>query len=171
MNKGFFAECKTVEEVKNHYRKLAKQHHPDVNGGDVVMMQIINHEYEEAIRRLLAGDNLAQDKYEAEILDHEEYRAAVEAVILLEGITLELMGFWLWATGNTYPVRKELKAAGFEFSGSKQCWYFRASRFRSYKKSGETMDLDQIRDKYGSQTVANNTGNKTKNSKKEVKAA
>jgi curved DNA-binding protein CbpA len=46
----FFTDCRTIEEVKNRYRDLAKKYHPDL-GGDTVTMQFINAEYTEAMRR------------------------------------------------------------------------------------------------------------------------
>jgi DnaJ-class molecular chaperone len=40
----YFKDCTTIEEVKAHYKKLAKQYHPDM-GGDTATMQAINREY------------------------------------------------------------------------------------------------------------------------------
>ena len=36
-------DCKTLDEVKAQYKKLAKQYHPDL-GGDTATMQEINKE-------------------------------------------------------------------------------------------------------------------------------
>jgi curved DNA-binding protein CbpA len=46
MKTSYFSNCKTLEEVKKLYKKLALQHHPDRPGGSVVIMQRINQEYE-----------------------------------------------------------------------------------------------------------------------------
>ena len=41
----YFIECKTLDELKKEYRRLAMIHHPDV-GGTVEAMQAINAEFE-----------------------------------------------------------------------------------------------------------------------------
>ena len=41
----YFANCKTLEDLKKEYRRLAMIHHPDV-GGDTATMQAINAEFE-----------------------------------------------------------------------------------------------------------------------------
>jgi hypothetical protein len=80
----------------------------------------------------------------------EEYRRVIELIIPLPGIKIELVGDWIWATGNTYPVRQQLKGAGFFFASKKAAWYYRAEE---YKTTGSKMSLDEIREKYGSQPV------------------
>ncbi len=41
----YFANCKSLEELKKEFRRLAMIHHPD-RGGDVEMMKAINNEYD-----------------------------------------------------------------------------------------------------------------------------
>jgi hypothetical protein len=43
----------TREELANHWRSLAKEHHPD-SGGDVAVMQEINVQYKDALQALSA---------------------------------------------------------------------------------------------------------------------
>lgn len=160
MAKRFFDECKTIDDVKNKYRELAKIYHPDVQGGDLVQMQIINAEYDKVIKKLLKGENLTNEERENQIKYNEQYREAIEKIIMLPDIIIELIGAWIWVTGKTFPVKTELKAAGYEFSGSKKCWYFRTEEHKHYTKNGETMDMEQIRAKYGSETIDNKKGTK-----------
>lgn len=47
----YFSHCQTTTEVKKLYRELALVHHPD-RGGDTVTMQVINKQYQEALKRL-----------------------------------------------------------------------------------------------------------------------
>ncbi len=145
----FFNECHSIEEVKATYKKLAKQYHPDC-GGDTATMQAINTEYAFACAKILKGENLTAEETDEQVRLSEEYRKVIEQIIYLAGIAIEIVGHWIWVTGNTYPLRKELKAAGLYFASKKQAWYYRAEEYRS-KGSGKT--LDEIRSKYGSEKV------------------
>lgn len=53
-NSNVFNRCKTKEELKKIFKKLAKEAHPD-KGGDVRSMQNINDFYQAALSRLKAG--------------------------------------------------------------------------------------------------------------------
>jgi hypothetical protein len=146
----WFKECQTLEEVKAYYKKLAKQHHPDL-GGDTLTMQEINKEYAFATAKTVKGANLSDEEAENEILSSEAYRAAIEQIIHLEGVVIELVGYWLWVTGNTYPVRQQLKKAGFLFAPKKLAWYFRTAEYMVGKGSGKS--LEEIKSKYGSEVL------------------
>ncbi|MDB4925532.1 J domain-containing protein [Mucilaginibacter sp.] len=146
----WFNECGTLEEVKATYKKLAKQYHPDL-GGDTATMQEINKEYAFASAKAIKGANLSEEETENEILSSEAYRKAVEQIIHLDGITIELVGYWLWVTGNTYPVRATLRGAGFFFAPKKLAWYFRTAEYKVSK--GGKKSLDEIRNKYGSEVL------------------
>ncbi len=94
----WFKDCQTLDEVKTTYKKLAKQYHPDL-GGDTAAMQEINKEYAFASAKAIKGANLSEEETEHEILSSEAYRNAIEKIIHLDGITIELVGYWIWVTG------------------------------------------------------------------------
>lgn len=146
----WFNECKTLDEVKATYKKLAKQHHPDL-GGDTVTMQEINKEYAFACAKVIKGANFSDEKTEQEIKFSEEYRVALEKIIHLEDVNIELVRFWIWVTGNTYPVKAILKDAGFFFASKKLAWYFRTGEYQVSSRGEKS--LDEIRSKYGSEVL------------------
>ena len=145
----YFKDCHTIDEIKAMYKQLAKQHHPDC-GGSTEIMQAINAEYAYACANALKAENLTSEDTEEQIRMSEEYRAVIEQLIAIPGIIIEVVANWIWVTGNTYPVRKELKAAGLFFASKKVAWYYRAEE---YKTTGSKKTLDEIRDKYGSEKV------------------
>lgn len=149
----YFKDCKTIEEVKNLYKKLAMENHPD-KGGDTVTMQAINTEYAYACVHILKADGFTNAETDEQIRMSEEYRQVIELIINLPGIAIEVVGHWIWVTGNTYAVKKELKDAGLFFAPKKVAWYYRSDE---YKAKGGKKSLDEIRDKYGSETIRGRT--------------
>jgi DnaJ-domain-containing protein 1 len=149
----WFSACSTIDEVRDLYRKLAKEHHPDA-GGQTEVMQDINNEYAFASATILKGGNLSESKLEEELRFTEEYAAAIDKIISLPGIIIELIGRWIWVGGATYPVRKQIKAAGFKWAEKKEKWIFRSEDYKSRGRSNKT--LDEIRGKYGSQLINQN---------------
>ncbi|TXJ28084.1 MAG: J domain-containing protein [Chitinophagaceae bacterium] len=152
----FFNSCNTIEEVKQLYKQLAKQHHPD-RGGNTATMQAINTEYAFACAKLAQKAGLNTEEAEREIMLSEEYRQVIEQIIQLPEILIELVGNWIWVTGNTKPVKEQLSNAGFHFAGQKKAWYYRHEMF---KTRGRSHSLNAIRAKYGSDTIHTKT-NKT----------
>ena len=145
----YFKACRTLDEVKAMYKLLAKQHHPDC-GGDTATMQAINVEYAYACAHVLKGENLSQEDTEEATRLSEEYRAVIERLMPLAGILIEVVGNWIWVTGDTKPVKQQLKDAGLFFASKKVAWYYRSEEF---KTTGSKKSLDEIRAKYGSETV------------------
>lgn len=145
----YFNDCTTIEEVKKLYKKLALANHPD-RGGDTAAMQAINTEYSFACARIAKGAGLSDDELQTEVQLSEEYRQVIEKIINLPGILIEIVGNWIWVTGETRTVKAELKEAGLFFASKKVAWYYRSDVF---KTRGNGAPLEQIRAKYGSETV------------------
>ena len=145
----FFKDCKSLEEVKALYKKLAKENHPD-HGGSTETMQELNEQYATACSWIFRAENLTEEETHKQERLSEEYRAVIEQIISLPNILIELVGNWIWVTGNTYPVKDKLKAAGLFFGSQKKAWYYRAEE---YATKGGKKTLDEIRKKYGSETV------------------
>ena len=59
-NMKYFTNCKTLDDLKREYRKLAFAN--PVRGGDLETMKDINNEYEQAQQRLKDAHNARADK-------------------------------------------------------------------------------------------------------------
>lgn len=149
---NYFKDCQTIDQVKSLYRSLAKEHHPDKEGGDTATMQAINTEYAFACAKILKGENLSTEETQDEILKAEKYREALERISNLEGIVIELVGAWIWVTGNTFPYRAVLKQSGYMFAHKKVAWYFRTDEFKTHSR--HQLTLEQIKSKYGSKDIS-----------------
>ncbi|WP_379090691.1 J domain-containing protein [Pedobacter sp. UC225_65] len=117
-------------------------------------MQEINKEYAFASAKVIKGENLSAEEVEREILQSEAYREALEKIIHLDGITIELVGYWIWVTGETRGHKETLKNAGYFFASKKLAWYFRTGEYKVSK--GGKKSLDEIRAKYGAEVIIEN---------------
>ena len=148
----YFANCRTLDELKKEYRRLSKLHHPD-HGGDEATMKAINAEYSDRFEVLKRQHNASADEAHQTTEAPEEFINIINALVKLHGITVELCGCWLWVSGDTRAVKEELKAAGCRWSSSKKMWYWRHQEDGAHWSRGRK-SMQQIRAKYGSQTFA-----------------
>ncbi len=81
----------------------------------------------------------------------EALREALQKIIHLQGIEIEICGSWIWISGNTYQHKAAIKAAGYTWSKNKSMWYFHNGEYR--RGSRKTYTMDDIRFKYGSTEV------------------
>ena len=152
----WFKTCRTAEEGKTLYRKLVKQYHPD-NGGNISIIQEINSEFKvwwDRHKDMHYSSDTGKVYEETEKRTKEtaeDFITIIENLRTLTGIEVEQCGSWLWISGNTYPVRKELTTFGCRWSKSKSKWYW-AKDLGNYKpKTGKSMDW--IKSRYGSEKV------------------
>ena len=142
----YLDDVKSIEELKQAYKRLAIKLHPDMPGGDETAMKRLNNEYDAAVARLSCQEP-------EQTVDHNAYRDIICELIRMNGLKVELCGNWLWITGATYQYREALKALGCRWSKNKAAWYWAGSHS---VKSRRPMSMDYIRMKYGSQQFASN---------------
>lgn len=150
MKTKYFSDCKTIEEAKRLYHKLAVKHHPDL-GGDLETMQAINAEYDTIAERLKNIHESADGKqYTAQTENTEipsDFRDIINSIIHFKGVNIELVGRWIWLTGNTYSYKEHIKKLGFSYASAKKAWYWHALEDSTVNR--KHMTLEQIKEKYG----------------------
>lgn len=111
----YFDNCKTIEEVRDLYRDLAKNNHPDL-GGDVKIMQEINVEYAKMTNVFTRANNPEEtEQYYSEMQDVEEHlRKVLVELLKLDGLKVEICGVWIWVSGETYQYKTQLKELGLK---------------------------------------------------------
>lgn len=162
----YFQNCTTVNEIKEQYRKLCFQHHPDI-GGDVETMKLVNLAYHEALAAAHGQSSKGTDKK-----DHTYYyNQEVEQVIIdkineliglqMQDVEILLVGTWIWVQGDTKPYKKKLgkgtkenPGLGLGWNNKRQKWFWSppGSRKRRYNSKADFSDLCET---YG---VSNQTG-------------
>lgn len=116
--------------LKEEYNTLAKE-----NIDDDAALVIINAEYCYV---------LARRKWSVE----QQVAEALAFAITLDHVTVELIGNWVWVSGETWTHAKVLKTNGFKFAPKKKMW-----TYAGVKTAGRGASMFAIRFKYGSRTI------------------
>lgn len=147
----YFTNCKTAEELKKEYRRLAKELHPDL-GGDTEKFKVMQNQFESMWKRLKnVHKNSEGETYTKESTETaEEFIHIIEVLTPLKDILVEIIGNWIWISGNTKEHKDILQHLGFRFASRKQAWYFHTEPYK--KKGKRELTLDEIRDMFGSQS-------------------
>ena len=154
-----FNNCKTYEELKQEYKRLAMIHHPD-KGGSTAAMQEINNSYEEAFKILKDIHRSKEgDLYNKATQDNSKtYPDIINKIIFYEGCTIEICGSWVWVSGETKRYKEQLKELKFKWSSNKSAWYFHTDAYRKY--TNKPMSKQDIRYMFGSEEVETQTRQK-----------
>jgi len=131
----FFSGCITVEQVKQAYRRLAKEYHPDL-GGCLETMKQINLQYHEMLKGLHGFTSIREGKeftyYYNQGLEQELADMIYRLLGLkMEGVEIALIGLWVWVTGNTKVYKDSLKGLGCWYHAKRKCWYYHSKKVQS----------------------------------------
>lgn len=147
---NYFTNCNTLEELKQAYRRLAMANHPD-KGGSVEVMQEINKEYEEAFAKVKnihtnsTGEEYTKETNEAP----EEFINIINELVKMHGVIIEIIGSFLWLSGNTKEYKDQIKKLGFKWSNNKLMWYKSPEGYRKFSK--KDYSINDIREMFGSE--------------------
>ena len=135
-----FREVTGINEAKKIYKTLAKKLHPDV-GGDEESFKILNAVYTDLIEHKIYFSN--------DIKIDIELEKIISLILHFENITIELVGSWIWVSGDTKEIKDKLKEIGFKWASKKRMWFYGEMKGRNpHEKS-----LEEIKAKYGSETL------------------
>ena len=138
-----FKGVEGINEAKKIYKKLAKKLHPDV-GGDEESFKILNAVYTDLIENKIYFSN----DFKIDI----ELEKVISLILHFENIKIELIGSWIWVSGETKEIKEKLKEIGFKWASKKKMWYYGEMK----AKNPNPKSLDEIKAKYGSETLKSN---------------
>lgn len=142
----WFTDINTLADLRNRYKQLLFQYHPDNNPdtNTTAIMQEINFQYDELLKHFTSNQTSSNNNdYSTET---ELKNILNEVVKIKADILIELIGTWIWISGDTYSIRKQLSELGFDWAPKKKMWYWGKSSHRCTSP----MEMSMIREKYGS---------------------
>lgn len=157
----WFININNIQDLKTKFKTLILAWHPDRNTSPDALenSKSIISEY----NYLLKSQNFSNVDYDIndEILKNENYINLINELTKIDNITIELIGAWLWISGNTYANKDKLKSLGCLFASNKKMWFYRDEE---YKKSsgGASLDIEQIKSKYGVKATFSGSANNLK---------
>ena len=150
MFRNEFAKATTLEELKSIYKKLAMKNHPD-RGGSNEAMKEINNLYEEFFSILKnTHKNAAGETYAKETAETADwFMDIINELLKMPGLVIEIIGCFIWVSGNTKANKDGLKKIGMRWSNNKGMWYKSAPGYK--KRSKKQYSIDEIRNSFGVQ--------------------
>ena len=129
-----------INEAKKIYKELAKKLHPDVGGTDE-LFKILNAVYNHILEH---GLNFSEDaEFDLEL------EKVISKILHYENIIIEVVGSWIWLSGDTKHIKETLKELNFKWASKKKMWYYGEMKGRNPKQKS----MDDIKAKYGCQRV------------------
>jgi hypothetical protein len=139
-----FKGVEGINEAKKIYKTLAKKLHPDMVGGDTESFKILNAVYTDLIEHKIYFSN--------DIKIDIELEKVISLILHFENIVIELVGSWIWVSGDTKEIKEKLKELGFKWASKKKMWYFGEMK----SKNPTPKSMEEIKSKYGSETLKSN---------------
>ena len=136
-----------INEAKKIYKNLARKLHPDV-GGSTEAFKLLQEVYNSVLEQ---GASVGEDaEYDLEL------ERVISKILHYENLIIEVVGSWIWLSGETKAIKEVLKDLKFKWASKKKQWYYGEMKGRNPKQKS----MDDIKAKYGCTRV------KTKQTKK-----
>ena len=135
-----FKGVEGINEAKKIYKTLAKKLHPDV-GGDEESFKLLNAVYNDLVEHKIYFSN--------DIKIDIELEKIISLILHFENITIELVGSWVWVSGDTREIKDKLKEIGFKWASKKKMWFYGEMKGRNPNEKS----IEEKKAKYGSDTL------------------
>ena len=149
----------TLEELKQRYRELAFPYHPDKGGSDEAM-KAVNAAYDELfpklknIHKTKEGETYTAKQASDETAD--QFKDLISELMRMDEIVIEIIGCFVWVTGNTKTYKDKLKELRFQWHSKKIAWYLKPEDYK--KRSRKDYSFDEIREMYGTNRTVKSKG-------------
>lgn len=153
----YFKNVKSIQELKTQYRNLIIKYHPDLNPNEdtTKIMQEINSQYDELFTKVKNQFvNANGEIYEKQNQENsEDFKNILNRVVTFKHCKIEIIGNWVWVSGNTKFYKEILKSLKFKWINNKKAWAYHQDKY--YKKTNNIYTLDDLRNSFITVNVEN----------------
>ncbi len=135
-----FENVTGLNEAKKIFKKLARELHPDVGGSDEEF-KILKNVYDDIVENKIYFSNETKIDLELEKI--------ISQILHYENITIEIVGSWIWLSGETKAIKDKLKELNFKWARKKKMWYYGEMKGKNPKQKS----MEEIKSKYGCTTL------------------
>ncbi|WP_298753822.1 hypothetical protein [uncultured Arcobacter sp.] len=75
----------------------------------------------------------------------------ISKILHFEHIVIEVVGSWIWVSGDTRHIKETLKELNFKWANKKKLWYYGEMKGKNPKQKS----MEEIKNKYGCEVVKN----------------
>lgn len=139
----------TEKDIKKAYKKMALKYHPDRNPLGSELMKAINSAFDFLMANLDKINKYQSTDENSSYNYGEELEEVLKTLSTLSGIIYEVIGNWVWISGETLEHKTALKEIGCKWAPKKKQWFYRPEEHKSTRNRKEH-SMDEIREKFGS---------------------
>ncbi|MGV6987326.1 DnaJ domain-containing protein [Providencia hangzhouensis] len=141
----------TEDDIKKAYKKAALKYHPDRNPLGAELMKAVNSAYNFLIENIDKINKFQSDNKENHYNFSEKLESVLTVLSGLNGIAYEIIGNWIWISGETKQHKDILKENKCIWARKKEdmtLWFYRPVEHKSRRKAKEST-MDEMRETYG----------------------
>lgn len=153
----YFKNVKSIQELKTQYRNLIMQYHPDlnINLDTTKIMQEINSQYDELFAKVKnqfvnANGEIYEKQNQEDIGD---FKNILNRIVTFKDCKIEIIGNWIWISGNTKFYKEILKSLKFKWINNKKAWAYHQDKY--FKRTKNIYTLEDLRNSFVTVNVEN----------------
>lgn len=138
----------TEKDIKTTYKKLALKYHPDRNPLGNELMKAVNTAFDFLMTNIDKINQFQSSNENDRYNYSEELENILKTLSDMSGVIFEVIGNWVWISGETREHKNTLKELGCRWAAKKKQWFYRPEEHKS-RFNRKEHSIDEIREMYG----------------------